>query len=61
MAVPIRTTPAVELGVPVKLLDARVMQYAAAADGRFLIELDAAPPTSPPITTVLNWTAALKR
>jgi Tol biopolymer transport system component len=60
MAVPIKTEPAVELGAPVGLFDAHVMEYAVARDGRFLVELEAAPPTSPPITIVLNWITSLK-
>ena len=60
MAVPVKSDPAFELGAPVSLFDARVMDYAVARDGRFLLELDAAPPTSPPITLVLNWMTSLK-
>jgi len=60
MAVPVKTAPTFALGVPATLFDARVMQYAVAGDGRFLAELEAAPPTSPPITIVLNWTTTLK-
>jgi Tol biopolymer transport system component len=60
MAVPVRTEPRFELGAAAALFDLPVTEYAVAGDGRFLIELDAAPPTSPPITIVLNWTAALK-
>jgi len=44
MAVPIKTEPAFELGAPVGLFDANVMEYAVARDGRFLLELEAAPP-----------------
>ena len=55
-----QTAPTFALGVPATLFDARVMQYAVAGDGRFLAELEAAPPTSPPITIVLNWTTTLK-
>jgi hypothetical protein len=60
MAVPVRTEPRFELGAAVALFETAVTQYEVAGDGRFLIELDAAPRTSPPITIVLNWTAALK-
>ena len=60
MAVPVRTEPTLELGAPTALFDAQVMQYAVARDGRFLLELEAAPPTSPPITIVLNWIKSLK-
>jgi Tol biopolymer transport system component len=60
MAVPIKTEPALELGAPVALFDAHVMEYAVARDGRFLIELETAPPTSPPIAVVLNWMTRLK-
>ena len=60
MAVPIKTEPALELGSPVGLFDAHVMEYAVARDGRFLLELGTAPPTSPPITIVLNWMTRLK-
>jgi hypothetical protein len=60
MAVSVRTEPTFELGAPVTLFEAHVLYYAVAANDRFLVELDAAPPTSPPITIVLNWVATLK-
>ena len=36
-------------------------QYAVAPDGRFLLNVTADDPVAPPITVVLNWTAALAR
>ena len=34
-------------------------QYAVASDGRFLMNVETEAPAAPPITLVLNWTAAL--
>jgi hypothetical protein len=36
-------------------------QYAVASDGRFLLNATADDAITPPITVVLNWTAALPR
>jgi hypothetical protein len=36
-------------------------QYAPAADGRFLMNVDAADTAASPINVVLNWTAGLKQ
>jgi hypothetical protein len=61
MAVTVRSEPTFDPGVPLSLFDTPTTHYAVAGDGRFLLELPAAAATSPPITLVLNWTAALTR
>jgi hypothetical protein len=72
MAVPISTDAAhrLDLGTPAPLFSARLAkgsnitgraQYAVTRDGRFVLNLDANPDTSPPITVILNWSGLLKR
>jgi Tol biopolymer transport system component len=60
MMVTVRRGPRFAAGAAMKLLDRPVADYAVGRDGRFLIEIPAAAATSPPITVVLNWQAALK-
>jgi hypothetical protein len=63
-----------EAGAPVPLFATRLAsgggipsgflsraQYAVAPDGRFLMNMAVESATSPPITVVLNWDAALKK
>lgn len=68
-------TRGVTPGVPVPLFQSRVAiggnvgiggylsrpMYAVAPDGRFLMVVTAEDTAPPPITIVLNWTAALRR
>jgi hypothetical protein len=62
MAVTIKTEPTFEASVPVALFDASANSYAVTNDGRrFLLVIPQSEPISPPITVVLNWTAALKK
>jgi serine/threonine protein kinase/Tol biopolymer transport system component len=66
MAVPVKLGPTFEAGVAVPLFDINAtgfFSYDVTADGRFLVntlaEQDSA--SSPPITVVVNWQAALKK
>ena len=76
MAVPISLgvdPPTLERDAPVPLFRTRLAsganisgpmstpQYAAASDGRFLMNVAVEAATAPPITVVLNWDAALKK
>jgi eukaryotic-like serine/threonine-protein kinase len=66
MTVPVKLGPPFEAGIAVPLFDTNVagtMSYDVTADGRFLVntisEQDSS--SSPPITVVMNWQAALKK
>jgi eukaryotic-like serine/threonine-protein kinase len=68
MAVGMTLTNKIDAGIPRELfetninVDATRDQYAVTADGqRFLILKPVSGATSPPITAVLNWTAALRK
>jgi hypothetical protein len=68
MAVGLTLTNKIDAGIPRELfetninVDATRDQYAVTADGqRFLILKPVSGATSPPITAVLNWTAALRK
>jgi hypothetical protein len=70
MAVPVKTSPQFEHGVPQALLQARLaaqaftnfMYYDVAADGKwFLINSQLVETVSAPISVTLNWPAALRR
>jgi dipeptidyl aminopeptidase/acylaminoacyl peptidase len=65
MAVPIKSGPAFEPGVPTPLFDTRVtgyMPYDVAPDGRFLINTMPADATSrSSLTVVVNWFASLEK
>ncbi len=51
------------IGAPIVLFEMRrLLDYAVSSNGqRFLVNAIAGQPASPPITVVLNWTAALKQ
>ena len=66
MAVPVKLEPRFEPGVPAPLFDTNLtgfFSYDVTVDGRFLVnsisEEDSS--SSPPITIVMNWQAALKK
>ena len=66
MAVPVKLGPPFEPGVAAPLFDTNVtgfFSYDVTVDGRFLVnsisEEDSS--SSPPITIVMNWQAALKK
>jgi Tol biopolymer transport system component len=66
MAVPVKPGPPFEPGVAVPLFDTNVAgteSYDVTADGRFLVNTISAQESSssPPITVVMNWQAALKK
>ena len=66
MAVPVKTGPHFEAGMPKALFEVRDVvsryRYDATADGqRFLVITPVEEATTAPITVVLNWTAGLKR
>ena len=66
MAVPVKPGPPFEPGVAVPLFDINVAgtySYDVTADGRFLVNSlsEQESSTSPPITVVMNWQAALKK
>jgi serine/threonine protein kinase/Tol biopolymer transport system component len=65
MAVPVKTAPQFEPGIPVALFDviaSGFSPYDVSADGRFLINTPPPPggESNLPIVVVLNWTAGLK-
>ena len=69
MAVPVQTTPGLKVGAPSPLFETRIVagrgigtnaNYDVTADGqRFIIASRLGDTDNPPITIVLNWTAAL--
>lgn len=65
MAVPVKTTPRFDHGLPQALFTARIRNdqgYSVSNDGqRFLVSPAPRGPTAPapPITVVINWMAAL--
>ena len=72
MAVDIKTSPNLEVGVPKELFQTSifagggfvyVLRYDVAPDGRFLVlsAVEKETPAAPPINIWLNWTAGLKR
>ena len=65
MAVPVRTTPKLEVGSPAPLfaLQGRTWaDFAVAADGkRFLAVVPQAFAGEQPLTVILNWTSEVRR
>ena len=71
MAAPVQVSgTAFEAGTPVPLFQTQIVGgltttartvYVAAADGRFLIFNATTDQPTPPITLIVNWTAALKK
>ena len=65
MAVPVRTTPMLEVGSPAPLfaLQGRAWtDFAVSADGkRFLAVVPQAFAGEQPLTVILNWTAEVRR
>ena len=69
MSVPIQITPELKIGTPTVLFETRVVpgggigtnaNYDVSADGqRFIVASRLGDTDNPPITIVLNWTAAL--
>jgi hypothetical protein len=70
MAVPLRSRPSFEPGTPKSLFQSHTVSgflgfffssYDASADGqRFLVNTLVGEGVSPPLTVIINWTAALK-
>ena len=66
MAVEVKSGAKLEVDVPKQLFDVRLPPYSAAGydvskDGRFIATLQPLQESTPPITVVQNWQAALKK
>jgi len=67
MSVGLKTGPTLDPGLPQPLFQTTVRvdpilnQYAVTADGRRFLTLESTEQSAPPMTLLVNWTAALGR